>query len=76
MDCCCINRKLRNVEFHGSVSAIGHDHNEIIESFLVSVILGAGNCSGAAILGADDAIKEILNWKKGMPSQSMLSSFF
>jgi len=57
-------------------SARGVDHYEIIESFIMSVILGANNCSAASQLSCDHVLKEIFQWKHGMPSQSTLSRFF
>lgn len=69
-------QKMRSLPFHGPGSAIGYEHYEVIESFMMSVILGAGNMMGASQIGYDDVIKEIFQWKKGMPSQSSLSRFF
>ena len=57
-------------------SAIGVEHPEILESFMMSVILGAGNCTGAAQIRYDDVLREIFQWDKGMPSQCSLSRFF
>jgi hypothetical protein len=68
--------KLRTLPFHEVGSSIGYDHFEIIESFMVSVILGAGNTMGASQISYDEVLKEIFQWKKGMPSQSSLSRFF
>jgi hypothetical protein len=67
---------LKVLPFHRKGSAIAHEHWEIVESFLMSVILGAGNCSGSAQLSYDEVIKDIFGWEKGMPSQSSLSRFF
>jgi len=68
--------KIRELPFHNVGSSIAVEHHEIIESFIMSVILGAGNCSGASQIGYDDVLKEIFQWEKGMPSQSTLSRFF
>lgn len=57
-------------------SGRGIDHHEIIESFIMSVILGANNCTAAAQLSYDHVLKEIFQWEHGMPSQSSLSRFF
>jgi hypothetical protein len=73
---CGLYDKLRELDFQIPGSAVGVPHHEIIESFMMSVILGAGNCSNASHLGNDDVIKEIFQWDKGMPSQSSLSRFF
>lgn len=68
--------KLRKLSFHKTGSAIGVKQNEQIGSFMMSVILGAGNCNSASQLSYDDVLKEIFQWKIGMPSQSTLSRFF
>ncbi len=57
-------------------SGCGIDHHEIIESFIMSVILGANNCVVAAQLRYDHILKEIFRWEHGVPSQSSLSRFF
>jgi len=67
---------LRRLPFIEKGSGRGIDHHEIIESFLMSIILGANNCSSSARLSCDDVVKEIFQWKHGMPSQSTLSRFF
>lgn len=66
---------LKVLPFHRKGSAIAHEHWEIVESFLMSVILGAGNCSGSAQLSYDEVIRDTLGWEKAMPSQSSLSRF-
>ena len=68
--------KLRELPFSIPGSAAGVKHQEIIESFMMSVILGAGNCNSASQISNDHVLKEIFQWKKGMPSQSTLSRFF
>ncbi len=68
--------KLRELPLQDTGSAIGVEHYEIIESFMMSVILGAGNCNSASQISYDDVLKEIFQWEKGMPSQSTLSRFF
>jgi hypothetical protein len=68
--------KLRSLPLQNLASAIGVEYYEIIESFIISVILGAGNCNNASQISLDEVLKEIYQWKKGMPSQSTLSRFF
>ena len=68
--------KLRELPLKDTGSAIGVEHYEIIESFMMSVILGAGNCNSASQISFDDVLKEIFQWEKGMSSQSTLSRFF
>jgi len=69
-------RKLRELPFYEPGSALGVEHYEIVESFMMSVILGAGNCFSASQISYDEVLKEIFQWEKGMPSQSTLSRFF
>ncbi len=49
---------------------------EIIEGFMVSVILGARRLVHSGLLNQDEVIKEIFGWKKNMASQSTFSRFF
>lgn len=71
-----MDEQLRGLPLIEKGSGRGIDHHEIIESFLMSIILGANNCSSSARLSCDDVVKEIFQWKHGMPSQSTLSRFF
>jgi hypothetical protein len=73
---CGLKAKIREIPLAEPGSGNGTSHQEIIESFMASVILGAGNCSGASQIRYDEIIKEIFQWEKGMPSQSTLSRFF
>jgi len=68
--------KLRSLPLQLAGSSVGYDHFEVIESFMMSVILGAGNITGSSQMGYDEVLKEIFQWEKGMPSQSSLSRFF
>lgn len=67
---------IENLDLIPPGSGNGENHSEIIESFLMSVILGADNCTSSSQLRYDKVVKEIFGWKKGMPSQSTLSRFF
>jgi hypothetical protein len=71
-----LHQKIRSLPLHKSGSAIGYEHFEVIESFMMSVILGAGSMMGASQIGYDDVLREIFQWERGMPSQSSLSRFF
>lgn len=71
-----MGRMLRLLPLHERGSGRGLEHSEIVESFLVSIILGANNCSSSSRLGYDKVVKEMFGWKRGMPSQSTLSRFF
>ena len=76
MEHCGFRQKLRELEFHKPGSGAGANHFEYVESFLVSVILGAKRCSDAELLRLDEPIRVMFGWKKGMPDQSTLSRFF
>jgi len=52
------------------------DPRDIIESFMVSVILGSRRLSHSGMLRVDEVIREIFDWKHGAPSASTLSRFF
>ena len=52
------------------------DPRDIIESFMVSVILGSRRLSHSGMLRMDEVIREIFAWKHGAPSASTLSRFF
>ena len=54
----------------------GYDPVEVIEGFMVSVLLGAKRIAHAEVLRHDEVIRDIFNWKKGVPSQSTFSRFF
>lgn len=75
-DKCGFHQKLRGLAFHDRGSSVGYEHFEVIESFMMSVVLGAGNMTGASQIRYDDILKEVFQWERGMPSQSSLSRFF
>lgn len=68
--------QLRSLPLLERGSGRGVEHYEIIESFLMSIILGANNCSSSSRLGHDGVVKAMFQWRHGMPSQSTLSRFF
>jgi len=49
---------------------------DIIESFMVGVVLGARRLAHNGMLRSDDVIKEIFGWKHSSPSASTYSRFF
>lgn len=51
----------------------GLEHREIVERFLVSIILVANNCSSSSRLCYNNLVKEMFGYKRGLPSQSTLS---
>jgi hypothetical protein len=57
MEHCGFRQKLRELEFHKTGSCAGANHFEYVESFLVSVILGAKRCSDAELLRLDEPIR-------------------
>jgi len=54
----------------------GYKSQDLIEGFMVSVILGARRFSHSGTLRYDEIISEIFNWEKGMASQSTFTRFF
>ncbi|MDP4280876.1 MAG: IS1380 family transposase [Bacteroidota bacterium] len=54
----------------------GYDPVDIIEGFLVSVILGARRLAHAGLLRHDKVVSEMFGWSKGMASESTFSRFF
>ena len=54
----------------------GYDPVDIIEGFLVSVILGARRLAHAGLLRHDKVVSEMFGWNKGMESESTFSRFF
>lgn len=54
----------------------GYESADLIEGFIVSVILGAKRLSHSGTIGNDRVINEIFGWQKGMASQSTFSRFF
>lgn len=54
----------------------GYDPVDIIEGFLVSVILGARRLAHSGLLRHDKVVSEMFGWSKGMASESTFSRFF
>ncbi len=54
----------------------GYPTKELIEGFLVSVILGAKRLAHLGTLRYDEVVHKIFGWEKGMASQSTFSRFF
>lgn len=54
----------------------GYDPVDIVESFMVSVILGSRRLAHSGMLRSDEIIREIFGWKSGSPSSSTFSRFF
>ena len=54
----------------------GYDPADILEGFMISIILGARRLYHTGSLRYDEVIAEIFGWKKGMASSSTFSRFF
>lgn len=54
----------------------GYPTRDLIEGFMVSVILGARRLAHTGTLRYDRVVQRIFGWKKGMASQSTFSRFF
>jgi len=54
----------------------GYKAIDLIEGFLVSVVLGSRRLEHSGMLRFDEVIKKIFNWEKGMASASTFSRFF
>lgn len=67
---------IRSMDLGTPGSNRGYQAYELVESFLVGVILGAKRLSHAEILRRDEVLQKIFDWNKGVPSQSTLSRFF
>lgn len=71
-----LRRMIGGVDFHLPGSNRGFDPVEVIEGFLVSVILGPRRMAHAEVLRQDEIVREIFGWKRAIPSQSTYSRFF
>ncbi len=71
-----IQNKLRDLDLPQPGSNRGLDPVEVIESFLVSVVLGARRLAHSGMLRSDEVIQEIFKWKHASPSASTFSRFF
>lgn len=71
-----LRRMIGGVDFHLPGSNRGFDPVEVIEGFLVSVILGPRRMAHAEVLRQDEIVREIFGWKRVLPSQSTYSRFF
>ena len=67
---------LENLPLPQPGSNRGFNPVDVVESFLVSVVLGSHRLAHSGMLRSDEVIREIFNWEKGSPSASTLSRFF
>ncbi|MBK7215112.1 MAG: hypothetical protein IPH88_17845 [Bacteroidales bacterium] len=49
--------KMRELPFYESGSGIGFDHHEVLESFMMSVILGVANFISSSRISYDEVLK-------------------
>ena len=54
----------------------GYPARDLIEGFMVSVILSARRLAHVGTLRYDSVVQQIFGWKKGMASQSNFGRFF
>jgi len=73
---CGLREQIRSLNLPEPGSNRGYSPADIIEGFMVSVILGAKRFSHSGMLRHDEVIREIFGWNKGMASQSTFSRFF
>lgn len=73
---CGLCEHIRGLNWQQPGSGRGILHYELIESFLVSSLLGAKRFSESSSLRFDSTVKEMFGWKDGMADSSTLSRFF
>jgi hypothetical protein len=71
-----IHQQLQEEELPSPGSNRGYCASDVIESFWVSVWLGASRFAHSALMRYDEVLPEIFRWTKGVPSQSTYSRFF
>jgi hypothetical protein len=73
---CGLKQKLIDIALPIPGSNRGYQPNQIIEGFLVSVILGAKRFAHSGTIRHDEVISKIFGWEKGMASESTFTRFF
>ena len=73
---CGLREQIRKLNWQQPGSGRGILHYELIESFMVSSLLGAKRFSESSALRFDTTVQEMFGWKDGMADQSTLSRFF
>ena len=71
-----LRKLLQSLKLPKPGSNRGYSPVEVIESFLVSVVLGSKRLAHSGMLRSDEVIKDIFKWDKGCPSASTFSRFF
>jgi len=73
---CGLREKIASLDLPKPGSNRGYQASDLIEGFIMSVILGAKRLSHTGSLRHDTVLPEIFGWSKGMASQSTFSRFF
>lgn len=71
-----IRRYLKQLDLPMPGSNRGIDPVEVVESFLVSVVLGSRRLAHSGMIRTDEVIRQIFGWIRPSPSQSTFSRFF
>jgi hypothetical protein len=67
---------IRSLPLPPTGSNRGYDPVDLVEGFMVSVLLGSNRLAHSGLLRHDSVISELFGWKKGMASESTFSRFF
>jgi hypothetical protein len=71
-----LKEALERTTFPGGGSNRAYSAVDIVEGFMVSVVLGSRRLAHSGMLRTDEVVREIFDWKKGMASQSTFCRFF
>lgn len=71
-----LQEEIRNLPLPVPGSNRGYDSVDLIEGFMVSVLLGSRRLAHSGLLRHDSVISELFGWSKGMASESTFSRFF
>lgn len=71
-----MREQIAAMDFPWPGSNRGYDPVDKIEQFMVGVVLGARRFQHGEYLRADEVVREVFGWQKGMASPSTLSRFF
>jgi hypothetical protein len=71
-----LQEAIKRLDLPALGSNLGYDPVDLIEGFMVSVILDARRLTHSGLLRHDDVIKELFGCTRGMASESTFSRFF
>ncbi len=71
-----IRDTLDGMDFPSPDSNRGYDPTDLIEQFMVGAVLGARRLAHLEYLRADDVLRELFTWSKGVAVPSTFSRFF